>query len=55
MDNCVVVIEKDTGDRGCIVRRLNAQAYEIWFENGRLAVLSPDEFNEIERSELPTL
>jgi hypothetical protein len=51
MDDCVVVIEKQAGDKGCIVRRLNAHAYEILFENGRLAVLSPDEFNEIERNE----
>lgn len=49
MDNCAAVIVKETGERGCITRRLNAQAYEIWLEDGSVRTLSPDEFDEIER------
>ena len=49
MDNCVAVLVKDTGERGCITRRLNAHAYEIWLEDGSMKVLDPDEFIEIER------
>ena len=51
MGNCVVVVVKETGERGCITRRLNAQAYEIWLEDGSVRILCPDEFNEIERKE----
>jgi len=51
MDNCVAVLVKETGERGCITRRFNSQAYEIWFEDGSVRILSPSEFNEIERKE----
>lgn len=51
MGNCVAVLVRATGERGCITRRLNAHAYEIWFEDGSVRILSPDEFNEIERKE----
>lgn len=51
MDNCAAVIVKETEERGCIIRRINAQSYEIWLEDGSVKTLSPDEFNEIERKE----
>jgi len=48
MANCAVVIINETGERGCITRRLNANLYEIWLDSGDVVVISPDEFNEIE-------
>jgi translation initiation factor IF-1 len=48
MANCAVVIIKNTDEKGCIIRRINAQLYEIWLDNGDVVVLSPNEFNEIE-------
>ena len=49
MANCVAVIIKETGERGCIVRRMNAISYEIVLDNGEVVWLSPNEFDEIER------
>lgn len=51
MDSCVAVIVKETGERGCIIRRLDVQIYEIWLEDGSVKTFSPDEFHEIERKE----
>lgn len=49
MDNCAEVLVRETGERGCITRRLSSVAYEIWLENGSSVVLSPEEFSELER------
>lgn len=49
MDNCAAVIIKKTGERGCIVMRMNACSYEILLDNGEVVWLSPNEFDEIER------
>jgi hypothetical protein len=39
----------DGGDHGYLLRRLNADAYEVWLEQkGILVVLSPKEFVEVE-------
>jgi translation initiation factor IF-1 len=48
MANCAVVIINETGERGCIIRRMNAQSYEIWLDSGDVVVLSPNDFKEIE-------
>ena len=41
MANCAVVIINETGERGCITRRLNANLYDV-------VAFSPNEFKEIE-------
>jgi len=51
VDNCVAVVVKETGEKGCITRRLDADAYEIWLESGSDVVLSPRDFHELERKE----
>ena len=51
MANCTVVTIKNTGERGCIIRRIDAHSYEIWLESGAVVVIPPDEFDEMERRE----
>lgn len=51
MDYGVRVVLKD-GREGYIVRRLDAQSYEIWIEEEDAdVVLSPDEFTERPKNE----
>ncbi len=50
MKNIGVKIKvKEGGDYGYILRRLNADSYEVWLEEkALLMVISPKEFVEVE-------
>jgi hypothetical protein len=39
----------ENGSSGVIVRRLNAESYEIWLESDEIVILSPKEFKEVEK------
>lgn len=49
MENCVEVFVNSLEKKGCITRRLNAEEYEIWMEDGSVVLLSPDEFEELKK------
>ena len=44
-----VKVVLEDGSSGVIVRRLNAESYEIWLESDETVVLSPKEFKEVEK------
>jgi hypothetical protein len=49
VDNLGVKVILEDNSVGVIVRRLNAETYEILLENDELVILSPKEFKEVKK------
>lgn len=49
MENLGVKVILKDDSVGVIVRRLNAENYEILLENNELVILSPKEFEEVKK------